>query len=153
MTLQIFLSGDRRTRDESQDGDKANDQRESKENEKYSLAIRIVPDPSLEISDEYGATDQSGQHRGQCIDQKVGPERSAGSFCIGGKQYDLIIYGLADRKENPDACNPKDLLPLAARTEDFEKMSRFSRIRMAGAHGRRIDFKCGAKVTNQKEGP
>ena len=135
---QLFFTAYGFPGDESQNGDEANDQGKSQYDEKDRLTIRIIPDPSLEISHQDSSTDQACQHSSGSIDQEIGPERSARSLSISGKQNDLVVNRLADGEKYPYPSDPQDLLQFASGPENLEKTWGFRSFRMLMIHGGEI---------------
>ena len=71
---EIFFSADGCPGDKRQDSSTTNNQGENEKDKKYRLAIGIVSYPSLQITYQDGATDQTGKCSGESIDEQGGPE-------------------------------------------------------------------------------
>lgn len=144
--MNILLTRDRGTGDKGEDGDEADDQREGQQNKKDGLAVGIVPDPTLQVGDQDGAAKEPGEHGGQRIDQQGGPEGGTGRVDVGGKEYHLIVNGLADREKHPDPGDPEDSLEFTPGPESLQKIRRFCCIGWCRVHVWEVDqLRCKGK--------
>ena len=142
----MLLSGDGGTGDKGEDRHKAYNKGKGEKDEKDGLAVRIISDPSLQITHQDSTTDQAGQTGRQCIDQQIGPESISFWSYICRKQDHVVINGLSDRKEYPYPCDPQNLLQLTPGPENLKQDRDIRCIRVLSGHDIGYDSNMDAKV-------
>jgi len=142
----MFFSGKGGPGDKSQDGNETNNQGKGEQDKEDSLSIWIIPDPSLEGTDQDSTADKPGKGRRQGIDHQVGPEGGTHGFNIFSQQHHIIIDGLADGEEHPYPRDPQNFPQFTFGPENLKKMRCFRTIRVFFAHDDWYDSNTKVKV-------